>query len=117
MEARYGRLFTERDVEGIVEHISLGAPNARAAITLLDMTPDAWLKTSPRDPSGFTFPADEPLFLLRATDPAAHRAVWHYAYEAKWMGASDKFVRQALKASDDMREWGEGHLDRLKVPN
>jgi hypothetical protein len=48
---------------------------------------------------------DEPIFVLRASDPIAHECVRHWAAHALWKGVPPLKVQQALDVADQMREY------------
>lgn len=63
-EAKYGRLFTKRDILAILDEISALELTADTA----DATLDRLIRGAEGDKGPMTFPVDEPLFLLRASD-------------------------------------------------
>lgn len=115
MERKYGRLFTEDDVLRIFNAAAVCRCHPSEAITKLDAGDIRRL--SGDGAVTLTFPADEPLFLLRGKDLAAHGGAWGYAYEASRCGASVEFVTAALAAANDLRDWAEANRARMKVPD
>ena len=63
-----------------------------------------------QDPLGL-IPADEPVFLLRGQDIAAHVAVRAWANAAQSLGASPEIVRMAVEHAHKMQGWAS------KVPD
>lgn len=109
-DTKYGRLYTEEDVAKIVCSITgmISAPEAVADhIALIDEFPWAQL----------TFPADEPLFLLRGQDKAATTGVDAYLRECSLMGASLAHTVAIEHAYNTMMEFVARHPDRVKVPD
>ena len=108
-DLKYGRLFTERDVQYIVNMMRLeGAPD-HACDALKDM--EATGKVH------FTFPSDEPLFLLRGQDTAAPAAIMAYAGWARSIGAADGHLQAARRACNAMERWQHANPERVKVPD
>lgn len=104
-----GRLFTLADMEAVALHLRLGAPSVTAAIAVLDDGILSWLPDAPR--KGFAFPREEPVFVLRGSDGAAHLALWIYAFTRGELGLSTQDeVTSLLGRANDMREWGEENL-------
>jgi hypothetical protein len=100
-DAKYGRLFTQRDVELIY-----GLPDALARL-VGELEQEGKL----------TFPADEPLFLLRAQDKAALNTLACYLPEARDADASEDYIAAAGKVYDAFKTWRCEHPDRVKVPD
>lgn len=48
---------------------------------------------------------DEPVFLLRAKDPVAYKAVLYWANEAGKVGASSEIIDAARKQANLMKQW------------
>lgn len=48
---------------------------------------------------------DEPIFVLRATDPLASETIRHWAAHALYRGVSPAKVQAALDLADEMRDW------------
>jgi hypothetical protein len=115
MDSKYGRLFTEEDVQRIIDY-SHG--------TGID-TPAEIVERLELGDHPVTFPADEPLFLLRAQDEAAPRAIamcgrfedGNYVHHAGEVGASTAHLQPAADAALRMVEWQEANPDRVKVPD
>src|SRR5580698_9153695 len=113
-EAKYGRLFTEADVSAIGMHLQLGAPSVGAAVALLDADPSAWPSGGPY---AFTFPADEPLFLLRAQDHHAAEAIEAYQHSCDIAPSVEtshcEGVRRAWR---EFTDWQHDNPERVKEP-
>lgn len=106
MEGKYGRLFTEGDVKKMLRLAVLeGAPSPEEQIAEFDRRGE------------LTFPADEPLFLLRGQDKAAPGTITGYLMCANAAGASIEHASAARKAGRAMAEWQAEHPDRVKVPD
>jgi hypothetical protein len=117
---KYGRLFTEEDVQRIVSTVMgiIGLALMRGETP--PMTGQAMLEhaLAVTAPSRLTFPADEPLFLLRGQDALAPDMVREYAIRADDPSAvNEEHRRAAWDAADEMREWQAQHSDRVKVPD
>lgn len=122
MEGKYGRLFTEEDVAKLLrlQHdrsFRAGMVEEGVGCDDEELMRPATVHDAAEGGIELRFPADEPLFLLRGQDLAAHGGAWSYAYEASRIGASIDFVTVALKAANDIRDWQEEHPDRVKVPD
>lgn len=65
-DAKYGRLFTEADVRALIQRAfrRLGEPGVR------DTTLAELIEVLDGEGQQMTFPADEPLLLLRGSEPA-----------------------------------------------
>lgn len=108
-DSKYGRLFTEKDVQYIVNMMRLeGAPNHVC---------DALPQMEATGKVQFTFPADEPLFLLRGQDKAAPAAVRCYRDHARTAGAGSSLRIGVASAAEAMRKWQRSHPERVKVPD
>lgn len=60
---------------------------------------------------------DEPLFVLRAVDPATPEAIRAWANEANGLGHRADKVREAMNYADEIEAWQKAHPERMKVPN
>lgn len=119
MEGKYGRLFTIEDVQQILNWGRLeGSPESAMGI-VADIDERESLRP-------LTFPADEPLFLLRGQDKAASLAIAStqphatgvdYAQASLNVGASQDHLSAAWKAAAEMRDWQEANPERVKVPD
>lgn len=130
-ESKYGRLFTEEDVRmlmaGYGKRIADGAVRVHAGEELPDGWPTAALEASLADAADeklLTFPADEPLFLLRGQDKAAPRAIADdvdgeadYLAASRAAGAGPEHLQAVQRAADEMRAWQSEHPDRVKAPD
>jgi len=65
-----------------------------------------------QDPKGI-IPEDEPVFLLRAQDPAAPFAVRSWAQKVDQLGGDRKMVNIALAFADEMENWPKRKLPDL----
>lgn len=100
-DARYGRLFTEDDVVRLINAMTYEAPDEALNLGVV-------IEQAERDAERpLTFPADEPLFLLRASDPAAPEAIDEYELAAS----------RAVPAAAEFRAWQQANPDRVKVPD
>lgn len=61
-----------------------------------------------QDPSG-KIPAEEPVFLLRASDMLAPNVVMHWALQAKANGCDPEIVAAAENQARAMLEWQQSH--------
>jgi hypothetical protein len=114
-DAKYGRLFTERDVQQLVNVARLeGAPTMVGEI-IADWDRNGGLRR-------LTFAPDEPLFLLRGQDERARSALNAYLDECETdrddMETPTGAFRQAVdEAVADFKAWQEANPERLKVPD
>lgn len=129
-ERKYGRLYTDRDVERIISE-ALIRQHTQNQVSKLDTVLEHI------DAAELTFPADEPLFLLRGQDVAAPGAIepdgpgdedlsyYERAYRARYAaglleahGEHDDPHLLAIKAAaQEMREWQAANPDRVKAPD
>jgi hypothetical protein len=69
-----------------------------------------------QDPSG-KIRDDEPVFLLRASDPCAPYAVNLWADQAAGVGANPVMVEAVRQWADDMKAWRIANVVRDKAPD
>lgn len=123
-EAKYGRLFTEADVKRIVRHVVLlyagkrptegeAADDTMGVIDYFDGMHEA----KPGEHDALTFPADEPLFLLRGQDVTTPEVIRAYVVEAARAGASVEHREAAAAAGRYVAGWQHANADRVKVPD
>ena len=60
---------------------------------------------------------DEPVFILRARDILAPKAVVRWAHLAEQAGSPQDKVRSALQVAKQMADWQANNRHRLKVPD
>lgn len=68
-----------------------------------------------QDPSG-TIPADEPVFLLRGTDPATPAAIETWAVVAQHIGVPTSRIVDALRHSNRIRTYQEVYPGLAHIP-
>jgi hypothetical protein len=110
-DSKYGRLFTEADVERIIAEALIQQhkqPQVRAANVIAEVQ---------HQTGEFTFPADEPLFLLRGQDALAPGVVMSYAMACADAHASEEHRDGAWRTHDALVDWQAEHPDRVKVPS
>lgn len=114
-ESKYGRLFTERDVERIIAE-ALIRQHTQEKVRLAGMLEHL-------RPEELTFPADEPLFLLRGQDRLAADAVSRYVQGCLFYldrvgpPVTVEHVGSASEAYQAMVRWQAANPDRVKVPD
>jgi hypothetical protein len=59
---------------------------------------------------------DEPLFVIRASDPCAASVIRTWAVQAKIAGHRPAKVEGALQDAIDFEMWQSENLDRVKAP-
>lgn len=105
-DLKYGRLFTEEDV---------------VAFTFLSSGEEPELIRDRLQECKTTFPADEPLFLLRGQDECAPDAIADgpicYEDACQLAGASTEHRNSVKRAASEMRVWQDAHPDRVKLPD
>jgi|SRR5579862_6208109 len=114
-DRKYGRLYTEEDMRKL----------AARWLGDREMGPDIMVETlSDLDREGaFTFPADEPLFLLRASDHFAPFAVQDYVkmlsdeQEGDGEPVDRAQYERAQEVLAEMYAWRREHPDRVKEPD
>lgn len=116
---KYGRLFTEAEVRLLIVKAAADAEMNRHARVRPDEFATGLLREHDENGSA-VFPADEPLFLLRASDENAagaldeyERGLLSWATEPSYDAASDR----AAAAVRAFAEWRDAHPDRVKVPD
>lgn len=107
-DEKFGCLFTETDVEELI-NIATGAATSGEVLNLKDC-----LNNVGRP---MTFPADEPLFVLRGKDAAAYVGIGAYIDEAERIGASPEFLRRLAHSGGQFLAWQMLHKDRTKTPD
>lgn len=115
-DKKYGRLFTEEDVINLMVAASGSSsfdPTPEEMRELLDLY-DGQADTKD---TALTFPADEPLFLLRGKDRVAPNTIHYYAQGCEAFAAGEGHVRAAEEAGDVMIAWQAENEDRIKVPD
>lgn len=125
--SKYGRLFTEEDAFQLVWEAlggsMAGVTHDRARGSFARALRD--LDACDRE-YGLTFPADEPLFLLRGQDKAAPTAIRDnhppgytrdYFTAAHEAGADLPHLDAIKAAAVEMREWQRANPDRVKAPD
>lgn len=105
-DRKYKRLFTESDVREMLREY-------------LDANEDIDdVLTARSNGSPWTFPPDEPLFLLRGQDALAPHIVREYALLANDPSTVNEDHRKgAFMAADEMSEWQAQNPARVKVPD
>jgi hypothetical protein len=106
--SKYGRLFTEDDVERILTAAVgvMGHPLIHGFREVID-----------KAKAESTFPADEPLFLLRGNDEVASTAVGAYLRECVLQGCDLAHTTAIERAYDAMMDFAARHPDRMKRPD
>lgn len=114
---KYGRIFTEEDVKRIVgltlEEAADILPTAQVTMT---QTVDDIMSLVWSDAVKLTFPADEPIFLLRAQDKRALAAVRYYR-DHQSPRAPVKHEQNVDHAMQKFERFRVQHPDRLKEPD
>lgn len=126
-DVKYGRLFTEADMRKLLryaatrgEEVGVEALGHDAAGFALDPADRLLMEyeAEAQGPFGLTFPADEPLFLLRGQDAYAPVAVGTYLDELERCGQDDpEHVRAGREANRRMAEWQRANPNRVKLPD
>lgn len=109
-DKKYGQLFTIQDVVNIVT-LATGEPEEAPT-----RTKNALMQMSRRGVK-LRFPADEPLFVLRAQDQAAPQAIQAYHDSAEFNGASQEHLSDVMAALIEFVGFQSGHPDRVKIPD
>lgn len=119
-DSKYGRLFTEADVKLLMDWAhSLG----QADWPVPDDAIEAYERVDGRSgpfaalAATLTFPADEPLFLLRGQDALASPAIHAYYTLVGDSGCSQEHYKAAVEAQFAVAEWQAANPDRVKVPD
>lgn len=68
-----------------------------------------------QDPAGL-IPADEPVFLLRAQDAFAYRAVKYWCAMAAEYGCTPEMISAAQDQADRMKNWPQKKVPDLPPP-
>jgi len=109
----YGRLFTEADVDLILMQASRLRSRGRDLSCKFVVETMEGSQASPAPT--LTFPADEPLFLLRGSDSNALEGLRHYSESFNYLDQKEH-VDAVEDEMISMRRWQEAHPDRVKVP-
>lgn len=112
MDGKYGRLYTADDVAEIaslVRQYEREDQSLRRPISVVVADLDAAGRLS--------FPADEPLFLLRGQDVVTPEAIARYVTEAAIAGASVEHREAAAEAGRYIAGWQHANAERIKVPD
>jgi hypothetical protein len=106
---KYGRIFTQGDVEKILERYD--PEFAHGDIEFADLLDDM-------DKEGvrFKFPADEPLFILRARDRRAFGAIRHYQ-DHQTRNAPSNHQDAIEKAIRDFSNFRESNSNLMREPD
>lgn len=110
-DGKYGHLYTEADVRKVVNHLSekqsFDSENIDGALKRLK----------------FTFPADEPMFLIRAKDRFGLAAVRNYRTHAFYAMVNKKkagfsnFIKSIDNAVDAFEKFRIDNADKMKDPD
>lgn len=125
--SKYGRLFTEADIAKLMR-CSGAVPDSESDEELLGVVRSGIEVLDAVDSP--TFPADEPLFLLRAQDRYAPWGAQHYVDglaenlddvddPRRWSSrdVSREQFDKAHEAWQEMLLWQRAHPDRVKAPD
>lgn len=108
MDNKYGRLFTESDVHKIIRHAVAGQTSDPAMV----------FERMKEHSETFTFPEDEPLFLLRAQDSESGAGL--YGYREAMEYHSDEIPEPHREGVHDAinrwEQWQKDNNDRVKLP-
>lgn len=69
-----------------------------------------------QDPSNL-IPEDEPVFLIRAQDPASSEVLRYYAVVAGHEGASKEHIGRCITQAEAMDDWRAEHHDDVHPPD
>lgn len=138
-DSKYGRLFTEADMRRALRYAAHRGEEAGVEALCRDavgnlvevgarllaemdaeaaVAPELATRFRPSSWSVFTFPPDEPLFLLRAKDEVALAGVHGYGEGCDMDGRVDEEQREAVReAIRRFEAWQREHPDRMKVPD
>jgi hypothetical protein len=119
---KYGRLFTEGDVRVLLMMVyERGRADQGNAIDTVPHDGNrrgaTLLADALAEDFNPTFPADEPLFLLRGQDQLATQTIDYYVGGAGVHGSPESHVEAAHQAAKAMGEWQAANPDRVKVPD
>lgn len=99
-DKKYGRLFTETEVRSL---INTALYTGKRFDDLADSIP-------------YTFPPDEPTFVLRAQDALAIPTISDYARHCLDGGASPQHIERIMEAYNEFLEW-RAEERKQKVPD
>lgn len=100
---KYGRIFTEQDVVEILSH-------ANPDISLGEILENV-------DPGDLKFPADEPLFLIRAQDQLAPQAVTNYLSMSQANGVNSDQQELVARTVNDIKSFQRDNAGKVKLPD
>jgi hypothetical protein len=104
---KYGRLFTRDDVEKIVNLVRKFDEESGSRVDLDLVISD----------NAFTFPADEPLFVIRAKDQLGLAQVRNYGTLCRARGCKAAHLDGIDRAERDFEAFRREHSDRMKKPD
>lgn len=114
------RLFTLEDAKLLLLSAYIQGWKAGDARTGKgDWTPERCLNAygGAPDNGSLTFPPDEPLFVLRGSDPSARGGLGGYFEQAVSALAGDDALASAEQIMREFEDWQREHPDRVKVPS
>lgn len=111
MDSKYGRIYTQDDVKRLVtEAYEQGARYGMSGFN------ETWTQRF-LTAQNCHFPADEPIFVLRAQDKLAPDVVDYWSTRAAGRDVDQSAVDSASKCADEMDEWQENNPDKVKLPD
>jgi hypothetical protein len=108
-DSKYDRLFTRGDINVIIQTLGM-LPSFAVVRHAIDECDEKGL---------LTFPADEPLFLLRGQDKAIVPTISSYATIASRdpIHASVAHCDAARQQAQEIHEWQQANPEKVKVPD
>lgn len=107
-DGKYGRIFTEGDVIAFTEQVAKHYHRSGEPPTVAQIQDHL-------EQSEGTFPKDEPQFVLRGQDKAAHDTVESYLYATEEEGAGEAVIQGVKEALSRFKAFAAGNRDRMKV--
>jgi hypothetical protein len=117
MSNKYDRLFTIHDVRATVREALRAADAEDLSLEGAIIATNEAIESVEAQGHAMTFPADEPLFLLRGQDKAAKGAINVYLDECEAIDCGHAHIEAVDTAKFDLVVWQENHPDRMKVPD
>lgn len=102
-DGKYGRLFTQDDVNKIAAKVHAEAGAGKPLDEIIFNTDD------------FTFPADEPLFLLRGKDISAADTIYEYRFFTRDAGSPESQVESVQNAHAAFEAFKQANPERMKA--
>lgn len=107
-DLKYGRLFTEEDVDKLLNWLNPGG---------LESPTGEVIAQAEAEGVEFRFPADEPVMVFRAKDDCFPATLDFYHVECEVAEAPDEHIKTIGLQEDRVREWRAANSDKTGTPD